>query len=110
MNEPIFYKGKKIGEVNLEKSYYISYRTDEHIFRIFEDGFGISEKIIDKLDALGIKQILINFKDQELFITSLDRFIIFSKPYSDGEDKQLILPRSHFFKQKPNYTQERLEL
>lgn len=109
-NAPMFLKGKKIGEVNLEQSYYISYRTDEHVFHIFGDGFGISVETLDKLDALDIKKILINFKDKELYHTTLDRFLIFAKQYDDNGDKQMILAREHWFKQLPNYKQERINL
>lgn len=109
-NSPVLMKGKKVGEINTEQSYYISYRNDDHVFRIFGDGFGISEKALLVLEQQGIKHIIINFKDQEMFFTTVKRFLIFSKEYSDKGDKQLILPREHWFKQKPNYKQERIEL
>lgn len=109
MNSPVFLKGKKVGEINLEQSYYISYRNDTHVFHLFGDGFGLSESLINILEENKIKKILINFKDKELYHSTLQRFLIFSKEYNDNGDKQLILPREHWLKQIPNYKQDKQE-
>ena len=108
--EVIFFKGQKIGEINEEKSYYLSYRNHTHLFNIFNNGFGISEKVLDYLYSKNIKKIIINYENLFIYSIDIDSFIFKSKEYMDGIDKQLILEGQYWNKEIISDRQERLTL
>jgi hypothetical protein len=95
MNEVIFNK-KVIGFI--ENDTYISHRTREHIFRKFENGFGISSKVIDFLESQNVNKVKIIFEDRHEFVCDLDLFYLRGFKYLDGEDEQMILPNKLFNK------------
>lgn len=109
-NEVLFFQGQKVGEINYEDRYYLSYRNRNHCFHIFNDGFGISEKVLDYLYQNKINKIIINFENKLLLSCDIDYFLIKSKEYSDNGDKQLILEGNLWNKEIIKTRQERLVL
>jgi hypothetical protein len=93
----VIFKNKIIGRI--ENDTYISERTREHIFRKFENGFGISSKVIDYLESQGVTTVRIIFENIHTFECPINFFYIKGIEYKDGEDSQLILPNK-FFNQK----------
>ncbi len=96
MKEKFLFKGKIIGEVDLEKKYYITHRTREHVFRKFGNGFGLSTKVIDALYERDIELIVINFEGKEFLWVHIDRFAFKGETWKDGDDEQLVLAREHW--------------
>lgn len=93
----VIFKNKIIGII--ENDTYVSERTREHIFRKFENGFGISSKVIDYLESQGVINVKIIFENMHTFECPLNFFYIKGIEYKDGDDLQFILPNK-FFNQK----------
>lgn len=102
MNEPIFFHGKKVGEIR--NGVYVSYRSKSTFFKM-HNGFGLSQDIIDELKDKRIRHILLVY-DTELYYSSLENFTnlgIIYKDYSTGtEDKQIILALKNWTLYKNN--------
>lgn len=82
MNEPYFYKNKKIGVIDSEKR-FINFKRqgtkekkylDGHIFLKY-NSLGIEESVLDDLKSKNVKEIFIVFRKEdnteELFKTSM---------------------------------------
>lgn len=78
--------GKIVGE--LKDGDLIKRGKQVVLFRRY-DGFGFSRKIIDTPE---IKQIRVEYQDKTYTTTPM-MFVTRGIPYSNGDDKQLILPR-----------------
>jgi hypothetical protein len=102
--EVMFYKGKKLGYIDFDRECYISERTKEHQFHIFNDGFGISTRVLDKLYEKNITKIIIIFEHKHLFWCDIDTLLCKGKDWNDKGDQQIILPlnfwNEEIFKEK----------
>ena len=99
MKKYIQLDNKIVGFVKItpeERAYY-SPREIEHIFRIFGDGFGMSEILLETLrEKYKVEKIYIIFRGRKLK-ASVQQFFDFGKEWKDGKnDWQLILPLSDF--------------
>lgn len=105
MKEPVILRGVKIGEIDLEKAFYLSHRTQAHYFHKFE-GFGISIKVLDYLMSKKVEKIGIIFENREFYYANIDSFLIHGIEYDDNGDIQLILPLKFYTKYKEEIREE----
>lgn len=101
---PIFFQGKKIGEIFEEKKCFVTERNRHHQFKIFKDGFGASLKLIDFLLEKNIIWFIINYEDAEAYFCEVNDFLLHGKDYDNQGDKQLILPGDRW-ERRLNYEQ-----
>ena len=90
--QKLILNNKVVGEVDLERKCYLSFRTDKHFFRIYGFGFGVSKKIIDFLTSAQIEHIIINFDNIRVYHVDMNYFIDTAQIYVNDNDEQLILP------------------
>lgn len=107
MNKELILMGRHVGEVDFDKSCYITKRTNEHMFRKFEYGFGISNKVLDFLIERKIEYIIVIHNNFRIYYTTVDFMLVKGIDYDNEGDKQLILP-IHLWKnkvpsEKPSY-------
>ena len=83
-----------IGNIDRERGIYFSRRTKRHYFINF-NGFGISCNVLDALINDKIEHISIEFQGHNLN-TTVSQFLVHGQDWTDGNDKQLILPIKYF--------------
>ncbi len=98
MKEYIKNGEKVLGFIDYEKGIYFSKRTKKHFFHLFA-GFGLSMRVLDKLDKEKIETIVIEFEGN-LIETTTDNFLINGIDWTDDSfgkrEEQLILPLNRF--------------
>lgn len=96
MIKKIVYLGKCIGAVDLENKIFVTKRSAEHFFIKYENGLGLSVKVIDFLLDQNIEKVIIRFDNYEDIWVYVVDFISKANPYTHTEDgkidEQLILP------------------
>ena len=96
MREPVKFQGKIIGELDWARKIYFTPRNENHVFRKFGDGFGISCKVIDALMMKKIETVVVIFQEREALVAPLLSWVTRGEQWKDGEDEQLILPGKFF--------------
>lgn len=95
MKNKIYYMGKIIGELDEEENCFYSTRTPDHIFHIFGEGIGLSEKVIDFLMDKNCERMVISFQNRLLWVYLVE-FVTKGNQYKNiekgKEDLQLIIP------------------
>lgn len=97
MEQEIKYQNKVFGYIR--NDCYITSRTRDHLFRIFGNGFGVSEAIIGMLKTHGVHTIVIKYEGTNVFLLSIYEFEKHAWNYTDTSeniidkgDKQLVCP------------------
>lgn len=98
--QPVHYNGRHVGAIyyhsSLGKIYVTMRNKNEHVYKKWKS-IGISRDIIIKLMSLGVKKIVIVFKDtSEVWITTPQKFLEEGRAlwFYDEKDSQLHLPIS----------------
>jgi len=95
LNIKINGKERNCGYIDWNERVYVSKRTEDHQFRKFGNGFGISIIILNYLQEKGIDVINIAFNSLTLCSKIAD-FYEKGVKYQDNGDLQLILPLRYF--------------
>jgi len=80
---------------------YHTFRVPDTFF-IKYHSFGVSEEVLNKLKARGVKTVVVHYrgkKEVANYIASVDDFLNEGKVWWDGDDKQYHLHVSQFAKQ-----------
>jgi hypothetical protein len=95
-----FIKSEKgtLGYIDYPNKIYVSFRTRNHKFHMFGDGFGMSVSLLDYLQKRGIPTVVINFENAMYYIATVNSFVLNGEWWNDNGDEQLILPLSMFNK------------
>lgn len=92
MREIIRLDGIQIGEIDHNKHIFVTERTEAHKFHIFEDGFGLSDVVLDALLEKGVEYIVVIFEKKDYYWARYWDFVFKSGKFEDNGDLQSILP------------------
>lgn len=99
LNRDIYFKGKKVGRI--EGNTYITDRSSLHLMLLFgkRGSFGISEELLERLEKMGINEVIINYKDywgKRKYKTKLKDFINSNLRWDNKGDWQRFLKVGQF--------------
>lgn len=93
----LFIKRSYIGYIDSEKGMFITYRDSKlHYFRKF-NGYGISINALDVLEKENVEDMIFVI-DKIPYYINASKFLTRGIDYTDGTDKQVIMPFDEFVK------------
>jgi len=113
--KPIYFKGRKLGEIHYDENVYISERTYRDHYFYIHDGYGISLWVLDILQGEGIDKVRFYILDKkEVLQAQTAQFLVNGIDWTDftfgKKDEQLVLPLNFFNKKVSSTQQMRLGL